>query len=146
MLRIARSAEACAGGLRRVVRVRLARSFARAAVAATAVLALVSGASPGRAEGWKDAKLGYSINAPRKWTKRPVATSGRFIVAKWESEKEYEDRDPKSWDGETHRPSLDVVVIPLSLGAQKGGTVEKDEGGKAKLRLAAPFRRRRSRA
>jgi hypothetical protein len=120
-----------AGVLRRAVRGTI--------VAVAAAVALGAGASEARADEWKDAKLGYSINPPRKWTKRPIATSERFIVAKWESEREYEDRDPKSWDGETHRPSLDVVVIPLALATQKGGTVSTDPDGKAKLRLAAPF-------
>lgn len=118
---------------------RAARSLLRPVAASLAVLALAAGAAVAEAQEFKDPKLGYSIQPPRKWTKRPVAVSERFIVAKWESEREYEDRDPKSWDGQSHKPTLEVVVIPLSLASQKGGTVEKDAAGNTAVRLAAPF-------
>lgn len=109
------------------------------AVVAAAAAALAVPASPARAEEHKDERLGYSVQFPKKWNKRPVASDERWVVAKFESDREFEASDPKGNFWLRHRPYLDVVVIPLSLEDRKGGTVSKDETGKVKVTLAAPW-------
>lgn len=116
--------------------------FRRSVLAWTALVVaavLSSAAPPARAEEQKDERLGYSFTYPRKWQKRPVAADERWIVAKFECDREFEDADPKTSFWSRHRPWIDVVVIPLALENRKGGTVEKGPDGKVVLKLAAPW-------
>lgn len=115
------------------------RRVVRAACATGIVAVLLATAAAARAEDQKDERLGYSFTSPRKWVKRPVAADERWVVAKFESDREFEDSDPKTNFWTRHRPWIDVVVIPLALEDRKGGTVEKGADGKVKLRLAAPW-------
>jgi len=112
----------------------------RRALAAMLLLAgLLAAPASARAEEFKDERLGYSINFPRKWERRVVATNERWIVAKFECDREYEDSDPKNNFWTLHRPWLDVVIIPLALGDQKGGSVTKGPDGKVRVTEAAPW-------
>lgn len=112
----------------------------RAAVTTAVVAVAVCAApTPARAEEHKDERLGYSVTYPRKWAKRPVSVDERWVVAKFECDREFEDSDPKTNFWSRHRPWMDVVIIPTALADRKGGTVEKGADGKVKLTEAAPW-------
>lgn len=111
----------------------------RRGLAGVVVAAAVCGTSaPARAEEHKDERLGYSFTYPRKWLKRPVSVDGGWVVAKFESDREFEDSDPKLNTWTRHRPWIDVVTIPLKQAEKKGGTVEKGGDGEIRLRLTTP--------
>ncbi|MCE9634063.1 MAG: hypothetical protein K8T90_00020 [Planctomycetes bacterium] len=97
--------------------------------AAVAVLVVVV-AGPARAEQFKDEKLGYQLSYPKGWLKRPVAVDERWIVGKFECDREYESTDKKTGMFDRFRPWMDVVVLPLDLAKQKKkATVESGPGG-----------------
>ena len=63
---------------------------------ATVVLTLAPQAA--RAGAHSDDQLGYSISPPNGWREIPIAGEEKYIVAKWQSDKEY--TDPKEgWGG-----------------------------------------------
>lgn len=98
----------------------------RCAAVAAAAAVLLAAPAQARAEEHKDEKLGYSVVLPKKWVKRPIATNQRWVVAKFESEREFEDQDKNTGFWSRHRPWMDVVVIPLNL-KKNTGTASVDE-------------------
>jgi hypothetical protein len=101
-------------------------------VRAAALVALgvgVIAASPrvARAEPYKDEKLGFSINAPTKWKRMPLAPDEKWVAASFQCERDWEVTDPKTNSYDRHRPQLDVVILPTSETTKKGGvTVDKE--------------------
>jgi len=94
-------------------------------VVGTLSSAILGGASPeARADTWKDEKLGYSFNYPGRWTVVPV-DSGDWLVARFNSNREYEVTNSKQWGRQ--RPYIEVVVIPFASKEDKGATVTKTE-------------------
>jgi hypothetical protein len=110
-----------------------------AAGAVLAVGALMARAPEARAEAWKDEKLGYSFNYPQRWTSIPV-DSGDWLVAKFNSNREYEINDKTERSGwQRHKPFIEVVVIPFSAKDNKGVTVEQTDK-EVKITRAAPWK------
>lgn len=109
----------------------------RVVVAAVALAALLP--STARADTHKDEKLGFSIVYPRKWKIMPVAADSRWLVARFQSHREYEHSDAKTNFWTRHEPKLDVVIIPLSAGEDRGATVKKTKDG-VSISEAAPYR------
>ena len=65
------------------------------------------GSTPVGAETHKDEKLGYSINVPQGWNAIPIAGQEKYIVARWQSDKEYLD----GREGVSMRPEIEVVLF-----------------------------------
>ncbi len=102
-------------------------------VTASGLLALsVLAAAPreARADAYKDEKLGFQLNTPKKWKRLPLAADERWIVASWTSDREWVEDDPKTMTYARHRPQIDVVILAKSETEKKGGTTveETDEG------------------
>ena len=64
-------------------------------------------AGPVAAETFKDEKLGYSISVPQGWTAIPISGQEKYIVARWQSDKEYID----GREGVSMRPEIEVVLF-----------------------------------
>jgi hypothetical protein len=106
-----------------------ARAFALVALGFGVIAASPRAA---RAEPYKDEKLGFSINAPAKWKRLPLAPDEKWIAASFSGDREFEVSDPKTSSYDRHRPQLDVVILPKSETEKKGGvTVTETDEGKA---------------
>jgi hypothetical protein len=116
--------------------VRVRRALAWSALA---VGLLTASAREARADQFKDEKLGYSLNTPGKWSRMPIATDEKWIVAEWKSQRQWEYRDPKTDQFTLHEPKLDVVVIPNSAAKQKAGEVVQTDD-KIIIKQAAPWK------
>jgi hypothetical protein len=77
----------------------------------------------------KDEKLGYSITYPRKWNVMPIAMGKNHLVARFQCDREYEHSDAQTNFWTSHRPQLDVVVIPLSKEDTRGAKVKQTDDG-----------------
>ncbi len=98
--------------------------------AALSTAVLGTGAPAARADTFKDEKLGYSLNVPARWITAPMDPGG-WLVARFNSNREYEWNDARNNDWTYHKPYIEVVVIPYAVKDSKGVTVEKtDEGTK----------------
>ncbi len=84
---------------------------------------LVVGTAPVCAETHKDEKLGYSINVPQGWNAIPIAGQEKYIVARWQSDKEYID----GREGVSMRPEIEVVLFDPH--GKKTAQVRPGEGG-----------------
>jgi hypothetical protein len=67
---------------------------------------LLLAAAPVEAETFTDEKLGFSVNVPEGWRSIPISGEEAYIVAKWQSEREYVDKE-----GWSFRPELKVVLF-----------------------------------
>lgn len=104
-----------------------------------AVLGLFAAlAGPAFAEKHEDEKLGYSLIYPRKWRVIPFGTGRDYVVAKFESDRTFEVADPQGFYT-THKPWIEVVVIPLALVDRTGATVEKTDKG-VRVQREIPFK------
>ena len=61
------------------------------------------------AETFTDEELGYSIHVPQAWRAIPIAGAEKYIVAKWQSDKEYFDKKQGFFSGA--RPELKVILF-----------------------------------
>lgn len=75
--------------------------LAGAAVAAAFV------ARPAAADLRKDEQLGYTMQVPNGWREIPIAGEEKYIVLKYQSDREYADR----LEGWSHRPELKVILF-----------------------------------
>ena len=115
---------------------RLARRLLATAILGFAVFG--SSVPDARADAWKDEKLGYSFQVPAKWDSVPVDPGG-FLAAQFRSNREYDCSDAKTNTWATHRPYIEVVVIPFAAREDGGAVVEKTEKG-LKITKNAPWK------
>ena len=111
------------------------RAFALVVIGLSVIVAVPRAA---RADTYKDEKLGFSLNAPSKWKQMPLSTDERWMVAEWQSSREFEDSDAKTNSWTRHKPKLDVIIIPNSAAKQKGAELQKD-GDKVIVKRQAPW-------
>lgn len=115
------------------------KGIARAAAASILAVGILVGAPPGaRADSHRDEKLGYSFQAPAKWSSIPVDPGG-FLAARFQSNREYEFNDVKGNSWTRHRPYIEVVVIPFAAKDAAGAVVEKTDSG-IKVTRSAPWK------
>lgn len=81
---------------------------------------------------YEDPVNGYSIQVPSGWREIPIAAEERYIVGRWQSEREYQD--PKEWS--SHRPELRVILFEP---AGKKVEVKKTDTG-VEARLTNPYK------
>ena len=89
-------------------------------------------AAPAQAETYTDEKLGFSVNIPEGWRAIPISGEEAYIVAKWQSEREYVDKE-----GWSFRPELKVVLFDPK--AKKTAEVHK-EGDVNILDIKNPYK------
>ncbi len=102
------------------------RSLILAGVALALTATLTSRAS---ADTHKDEKLGYQVSYPSKWQPMPLDTSTSWVQARFLSNQEYYWEANKTQDWGSHKPYLDVVVLPIVADAPAGATVEQTPTG-----------------
>jgi hypothetical protein len=99
--------------------------------------ALFAGAPGLRADAFRDEKLGWSFTYPVRWNVIPV-DAGDWLVARFESNREYEYYDRGSRDGGYHKPSIEVLVIPYPREAPAAPPAEGDGGAAPPAPAAGP--------
>ncbi len=105
------------------------RMAAHVASVAVFAVALSISATPADAGTHKDEKLGYSVIYPKKWEIMPVAKGKNHLVARFQCNREFQNTDVNTSFWTTHRPRLDVVVIPLTDKDTRGAKVKKTDKG-----------------
>lgn len=101
---------------------------------ALGVAVVIAAPAVARAAHYEDETLGFSLNVPQGWRGIPIAAEEEYIVAKWQSEREYVDKK----EGWSHRPELKVVLFDPK--AKKTAEV-KDEGeGITRIAVKNPYR------
>ncbi len=95
-------------------------------LAAVAAAALLGAPTAARADVYKDEKLGFTLNTPKKWKQLPVAGDEKWIVASFQSDRTFRDDDLKKNTFAEHAPKIDIVIIPNSATKEQGPTVEKE--------------------
>lgn len=111
---------------------------------ARAVLGLVAGVAAGlvatfvrpttaSADLHKDDQYGYSILVPQGWREIPIAVDEKYIVLKYQCDREYSDK----LEGYTHRPDLKVIVFDPK-GTKKADVEE--EGGVRRITIENPYK------
>lgn len=93
------------------------------------VLLLPASAS---AETYTDEDLGFSVLVPDGFRGIPIAGGEEYIVAKWQSEREYYDKE--SW---SYRPEMKVVLFDPK--GKKTAEVEK-QGDVTKIQVKNPYK------
>lgn len=78
-----------------------------AAVGLVAVVASFAGPRPAAADLHKDEQLGYTVQVPNGWRQIPIAGEEKYIVGKFQSDREYVER----LEGWSHRPELKVILF-----------------------------------
>lgn len=87
-----------------------------------------------RAETYSDEGLGFSIAVPDGYRQIPISGAEEYVVAKWQSEKEWIDGK----EGYTHRPILQVVLFDPK--GRKTAEVENQGDGVHKVTVKNPYR------
>jgi hypothetical protein len=106
----------------------------RTALAAAALLtAWVALPAPAAAENYEDENLGYSLSVPDGYRAIPIAGEEKYIVARWQSEREYADKK----EGWSHRPDLKVILFDPK--GKKSAEVAK-EGDVSKISIQNPYK------
>lgn len=90
--------------------------------------------APLSAETYTDEQLGYSFAVPDGYRAIPIAGEEQYIVAKWQSEREYVDKK----EGWSHRPELKVVLFDPK--GKKTAEVSKEDEGVARIAIKNPYR------
>lgn len=110
-----------AGGLRR----------GRVALVGAALALLPAGLT---AETYKDEQLGFSLALPEDYRAIPIAGEEQYIVAKWQSEREYVDVK----EGWGHRPELKVVLFDPK--GRKTAEVKEGSDDLTRITVKNPYR------
>lgn len=102
--------------------------------AAWALGLLLLAGGPGAAETHKDEQLGFSFSVPDGYRAIPIAGEEQYVVAKWQSEREY--ADPK--EGWSHRPELKVVLFDPK--GKKTAEVKEGADDVTRITVKNPYR------
>ena len=100
----------------------------------TVAVVLLLSPAVARAETFSDAELGYSLVVPQGWRPIPISGEERYIVAKWQSDKEYLDKI----EGFTMRPDLKVILFDPK--GKKTAEVSKKADGSSDITISNPYR------
>lgn len=103
------------------------------AVVGFAVLLCVGG-RVARADLHKDEQLGFSLQVPQGWRQIPIAAEEEFIVARYQSDREYADKK----EGWTFRPELKVILFDPK--GKKTAEVKEEGEGVSRITVRNPYR------
>lgn len=104
-----------------------------------AAIVVVGAGSVARADKYKDEDLGFSLNVPGKWEKMMLSPDTRWVVARFNCNREYEFSDSKTRSWARQRPFLDVVVLPKAVIDADRKKVEKTDTG-VRINEDIPFK------
>ncbi|MCA8954461.1 MAG: hypothetical protein KDC87_00215 [Planctomycetes bacterium] len=89
---------------------------------------------------YTDAKLGFQIKVPQRWTQVPIQVDEKWIVAQFQSNREYEGHVKLDGGFVSHRPVMRVIQFDKEV-IKKMVTVERSEDKKSSVRtLRLPYR------
>lgn len=105
-------------------------------IVVTAACATVACALGGvaRADLHKDEQLGFSMQVPQGWRQIPIAAEEEFIVARYQSDREYADKK----EGWTFRPELKVILFDPK--GKKTAEVKEEGEGVSRITVRNPYR------
>jgi len=98
-------------------------------------LALLLSGAPLSADVHKDEKLGYSLSVPAGWNAIPISGQEKYIVARWQSDKEYLD----GREGVSMRPEIEVVLFDPK-GKKTAAVREREGGAGSDITIENPYR------
>ena len=99
------------------------------------IIALAPNASLGSKEIHKDTELGFQIKVPRSWKKIPIATSEKWVVAKYLSNRELWGKK----EAAAHTPFMKIILFPKEVVNDKGVKVKKDKN-KVTISIKNPYK------
>jgi hypothetical protein len=81
----------------------------------------------------KDEQYGYSIVVPQGWREIPIAVDEKYVVLKYQCDREYSDKI----EGYTHRPEMKVILFDPK-GEKKADVTEAD--GVRRITIENPYK------
>ncbi len=104
-------------------------------LSALAIYAVIACAACAQGNLHRSEKYGFQIKAPSNWTSIPIASSEKWVIAKYLSDKDYRDKK----EGYTHRPDMKVILFPDAITKERGAKVTK-KGSTIIFRVKNPYR------
>lgn len=77
----------------------------------------------------RDSELGFQVRAPSKWRKVKLHSSEKYVVARYNSPRDYVDRK----EGYMHRPEMSVILFPRTT--QKATSAKVKDRGDGKITI-----------